>query len=255
VGDVNAAYDGAIGKIWELLMGEFIHIGGLDETKVLAQKAGIRKDQYVLDICSALGGPARFLAKTYGCRVAGLDATVTMHEESRKRTKAAELDKLVSFHLGNALDIPFRAETFDVVWGEDAWCYITDKERLIAEVARVLKPGGRLAFTDWLQAADAPEAVITRINTFMIFPHVQSLEGYIALCKKHGLKVLGTESLFPHFAELCEGYIRQAGGPLKEKIVKIVGQAVFGQMAEEMVFMCEAAKKGQFGRGRIIARK
>jgi SAM-dependent methyltransferase len=255
VGDVNAAYDGAIGQIWELLMGEFIHIGGIEETKVLAGKAGITRDAYVLDICSALGGPARYLARTFGCRVAGLDATLTMHQESKKRTQAAGLDGLVSFHLGNALDIPFRDGTFDVVWGEDAWCYVTDKDRLIAEVARVLKPGGRLAFTDWLQAERAPEEVITRINRFMIFPYVESLEGYARLCQKHGLKVLAAEGLFPNCAEQCAGYIAQAGGPLKDRIVAIVGPEVFGQLAAEMVFMAEAAGRGEFGRGRVIARK
>ena len=121
VGDVNAAYDGAIGQVWEILMGEFIHVGGVDESRVLAEKAGIRQDSHVLDICSALGGPARFLAKTYGCRVAGLDATLTMHLESKKRTEAAGLSDLVTYRLGNALDIPFADGTFDVVWGEDAW--------------------------------------------------------------------------------------------------------------------------------------
>jgi ubiquinone/menaquinone biosynthesis C-methylase UbiE len=255
VGDVSAAYNGAIGQIWELLMGDFIHVGGLDESKVLAEKAGVRKDSYVLDVCSALGGPARFLAKTYGCRVAGLDATLTMHLESKKRTEAAKLDKLVSYHLGNALDLPFPDATFDVVWGEDAWCYITDKDRLIAEVARVLKPGGRLAFTDWLQSEKAPEEVVNRINKFMIFPYVESLGGYARLCKKHKLKVLGQEDLFADFAAKCAGYIAQAGGPLKDRIVAIVGPEVFGQMAGEMVFMGEAAKRGEFGRGRIVARK
>ena len=255
VGDVNAAYDGAIGRIWELLMGEFIHIGGLDETKVLAGKAGISADDYVLDICSALGGPARFLAETFNCRVSGLDATLTMHQEAVKRTEAAGLSEKVSFRLGNALDIPFHDETFDVVWGEDAWCYITDKDRLIAEVVRVLKPGGRLAFTDWLQARDAPEETAARINEFMIFPYVESLEGYSALCEKHGLKLVEAESLFPHFAKLCAGYIKQAGGPLKDKIVDIVGEETFAAMAGEMIFMCEAAGRGEFGRGRIVARK
>jgi ubiquinone/menaquinone biosynthesis C-methylase UbiE len=255
VGDVNAAYDGAIGRIWEMLMGDFIHVGGQDESRVLAEKAGIKKGQYVLDICSALGGPARFLAKTYGCRVAGLDATLTMHLESKKRTAAAGLSDLVSFHLGNALDIPFHDATFDVVWGEDAWCYITDKDRLIGEVARVLKPGGTLAFTDWLQSPKAPAEVIQRINTFMIFPDVQTLDGYAALCKKHGLKVSVKEDLFAHFAKLCQGYIEQAGGPLKKGIVDLVGPEMFQGMAGEMVFMGEAAKRGEFGRGRIVAKK
>ena len=255
VGDVNAAYDGAIGKIWEMLMGDFIHVGGLEESRVLAGKAGITRDSRVLDICSALGGPARFLAKTYGCRVAGLDATLTMHLESRKRTEAAGLEELVSFHLGNALDIPFRDGTFDVVWGEDAWCYITDKDRLIAEAAQVLKPGGTLAFTDWLRAGSAAEEEILRINTFMIFPDVQTLEGYAELCRRHGLTVTGTEDLFKDFAEKCAGYIARAGGPLKQQIVALVGEEAFGRMAAEMVFMGEAARRGQFGRGRIVAGK
>jgi sarcosine/dimethylglycine N-methyltransferase len=255
IGDVNDAYDGAIGQIWELLMGEFIHIGGEDETALLAGKAKLSSDDHVLDICSALGGPARFLAKNYGCRVTGLDATLTMHQEALKRTAAAGMAEMVSYRLGNALDMPFADGTFDVVWGEDAWCYITDKDRLISEVARVLKRSGRLAFTDWLAARDAPEDVVGRINQFMIFPHVETLEGYAGLCDKHGLKVESTEDLTPQFAELLGGYISQAGGPLKDQIVGIVGEEAFAGMAGEMVFMSEAARRGEFGRGRIIAKK
>ncbi|MGZ7130052.1 MAG: hypothetical protein ACXVIX_02690 [Halobacteriota archaeon] len=76
--DVSAVYAGPGGKLWELLMGEEVHIGGVEQTDYLAEKAGIDgrgKDLTLLDICSALGGPARHLAEKYGIRVVGVDIT------------------------------------------------------------------------------------------------------------------------------------------------------------------------------------
>jgi len=105
---VNDVYDGPAGVLWEMLMGEQIHVGGEAETDVLAQKAGITASSVVLDVCSALGGPARHLARKFGCRVVGLDATPKMHDEARRRTKEAGLEAKVTYRLGNALDMPFR---------------------------------------------------------------------------------------------------------------------------------------------------
>ena len=125
-------------------MGDEIHIGGPVATRELAVMGGIRKDSRVLDICSALGGPARHLAAEFGCRVTGIDATPAMVEKATKRTINSGFDGRVTFRLGNALDLPFRESSFDTVWGQDAWCYVTDKARLIREAARVTKSGGPL---------------------------------------------------------------------------------------------------------------
>ena len=89
VNDVSAVYAGPGGKLWELLMGEEIHVGGAEQTDYLAKKAGIDekgKDLILLDICSALGGPARHLVEKYGIRVIGVDITPEMMEEAQKRT-------------------------------------------------------------------------------------------------------------------------------------------------------------------------
>ena len=157
IAEVSEAYAGAVGTLWEMVMGEEIHIGGTVATRELAVLAGITKDDRVLDICSALGGPARHLAAEFGCRVTGIDATPAMVEEATRRTAAAGLEGRVTFRLGNALDLPFRESSFDTVWGQDAWCYVTDKARLIREAARVTRPGGTIAFTDWIQLRDVPD--------------------------------------------------------------------------------------------------
>ena len=91
IAEVSEAYAGAVGTLWEMVMGEEIHIGGTIATRELAALAGIIKDDRVLDICSALGGPARQLSAELGCRVTGIDATPAMVEEATRRTAAAGL--------------------------------------------------------------------------------------------------------------------------------------------------------------------
>ena len=188
--DVQEVYEGPVGVLWEMLMGEEIHVGGPNETDILAQKANITNQSHVLDICSALGGPARHLARKFGCSVIGLDATKKMHEEAKKRTELEGLTPLVSYELGDSMDMLFGNGTFDVVWGQDAWCYVTDKKKLLAEAARVINPGGIIAFTDWIQVGNMNEKEWETLNKFMVFPYMETLDGYEKLLKETGFEVI-----------------------------------------------------------------
>ena len=120
-----------------------------------------------------------------------------MHDEAVRRTKEAGLDRKASFVLGNALDIPFRARSFDTVWGQDAWCYVTDKQRLLRECARVVRPGGAVAFTDWLETGQLNDELWTALHAFMAFPYMETLEGYARLAEEAGLRVVEQEDLEP----------------------------------------------------------
>ena len=252
---VNEVYEGPGGLLWEMLMGEQIHVGGEKETDVLAQKAGVAASSVVLDVCSALGGPARHLARTIGCRVVGLDATPKMHNEAVRRTKEAALEETVSFKLGNALDMPFRAGTFDVVWGQDAWCYITDKERLVRECARVLKPRGVVAFTDWLETGPMSDEQWTALNTFMVFPYLETLDGYAHLAESAGLKVAEREDLTPDFARHVQMYLDALTDRHRAAIVAAYGQPMYDDVEKGLRMWRDASAAGQVGRGRLIARK
>jgi ubiquinone/menaquinone biosynthesis C-methylase UbiE len=255
IGNVNEVYDGPGGILWEMLMGEQIHIGGEKETDILAQKAGVGASSHILDVCSALGGPARQLAKTYGCRVTGLDATQRMHTEAICRTKQAGLDDKVKFKLGNALDLPFRANTFDVVWGQDAWCYITDKKRLIEECTRVLKPGGVIAFTDWLETGSMTEDEWQALHTFMVFPYMETLDGYVTLAKTAGLTVIEKEDLTPDFAGYIQLYLDKVQNEFRQGILDNYGQELYNDVECGITLWRNASKAGKVGRGRLIARK
>jgi len=255
IADVNEIYSGPVGILWEMLMGEQIHVGGENETEILAKKAGIMKNDFVLDVCSALGGPARQLAKRYGCTIVGLDATQHMIDEAIKRTKTEAFTHKITYKLGNALDMPFKAANFDVVWGQDAWCYITDKDKLICESYRVLKSGGRIAFTDWLQTGNMTEEEWTNLNSFMAFPYMEMLDGYVEILENTGFEILSKEDESTDFAKHCHMYQKKLRDNLKNSIIKNYGVEMFEAADNDLNLWVKAADTGKVGRGRIIAKK
>lgn len=256
--DVRAVYSGPEGRLWELIMGEQIHVGGFAHSMVLAQKAGIKEGQKVLDLCSALGAGLRFLVKNFKVRGFGLDGTEYMYETAKQRALRDGMDGSIEFRLGDVTAIPWDDASFDVVWGEDAWCYVVDKEKLIAEAARVLKKGGTIAFTDWVEGPKGlSETDAERINRFMKFPYMESQRGYEALLKRHGFTVSVTEDLTPDFAEHIQFYIEMLTKQLTFDALRIIGwdMNLMAAMGGEMGFMLGKAREGAFGRSRLIAVK
>lgn len=256
--DINGVYDGPEGVLWELIMGEQIHVGGMNSSRTLADKAGLKKGMKGLDLCSALGAGCRFLVKYYGVTMAGLDGTQTMHHKAVQRAQSEGLVDRIEFKLGDVTAIPWPDNTFDFVWGEDAWCYVVDKEKLIQEAARVVKPGGVVAFTDWIEGHVAlTPAESKRVLDFMKFPYMESLEGYRGLLRKTGLKIETEDYLFPEFSKYVELYLRMLTEQLTSDALKIIGDNVelFQAMGGEMMFMLELAKAGKMDRCRFVARK
>lgn len=128
-----------------------LHVRGREASEELARLTALDPSMHVLDVGCGIGGPARWLAARYGCRVTGIDLT---EEFTRTATALAEwvgLQERVTFRQGDALHMPFAAESFDAVWTQHAAMNIADKAGLYAEVARVAKPGAAFAVYDILQ--------------------------------------------------------------------------------------------------------
>lgn len=256
--EVNAVYDGPEGKLWELIMGEQIHVGGFSSSKILADKTGISSNMTGLDLCFCLGAGMRFLAKNYGCHMCGVDGTKTVYEKAIERAKEEGLQNKLEFKFGDVTAIPYPDNKFDFVWSEDAWCYVVDKEKLILEAARVLKKGGKIAFTDWV---DGPKSLneqeAERICKFMKFPYMESMNNYIKLIEKNGMKILEAEDLTNEFANYCDFYIKMLTHQFTYDALKIIGDdmSLFQNMGAEMMYMAEKAHEDKMGRCRIIAVK
>ena len=255
--DVSEVYAGPGGQLWELLMGEQIHVGGSEQTDVLAKKIGLdtEKNTSLLDICSALGGPARYLAENYGVRVVGLDITPEMVLEARKRTEEKPYADKIEYRIGSALDIPANSETFDFVWGQDAWCYVRDKSRLVQEAHRVLKSGGTIAFTDWIWGNNTlPIEESDFLMEFMVFPDLQTFKGYAELLESTGFTEVEKEYLGDDFANHMDIYfsILQEN---KKDIIKGFGEDLYQQAENGIKAWQKAAHADQVARGMWIANK
>jgi len=124
------------------------HVRGLAATKELAAKLPITSDTTVLDVGSGLGGPARFLAATYGCHVTGIDLNQAFVDVADMLAIRAGLMDKVTYRWANALNLPFGDTSFDHVWTQHVAMNIADREGLYREIRRVLKPGGSLAIYD-----------------------------------------------------------------------------------------------------------
>lgn len=132
------------------------HIRGRAATLELAQAAGLGSTQRVLDVGSGIGGTSRCLAKEFGCRVTGIDLTDEYCQVAAILTAKVGLDALVDYRQGDATNLPFEDNEFDVVWTEHVAMNIPDKRRFYSEMYRVLKPGGTLAIYDVLAGTSGP---------------------------------------------------------------------------------------------------
>jgi sarcosine/dimethylglycine N-methyltransferase len=124
------------------------HTRGLAATADLARLAGITADMSVLDVGSGVGGPARTLAASHGCRVAGVDLSEPFVDAARYLTERTGQSGQVSFQTGSALELPFDNGRFDAVLLQHVAMNIADRARLYREIRRVLKVGGKFATYD-----------------------------------------------------------------------------------------------------------
>ena len=134
----------------ELFAHDQDHYGGLDANDVLAERTGIGKGSRIVDFCAGLGGPARYLAHRYGAYVTGIELTPARAKGAEELTRLVGLQNSVRVIEGNVLKVPIPGASVDVVISQGALLHVPDKERALAEAFRILKPGGRIAFTDWV---------------------------------------------------------------------------------------------------------
>ncbi len=120
-------------------------------TVELARLLAPRAHERVIDVGSGLGGPARYLAETYGCAVHGVDLTEEFVATATELTRRVGLTARVAFQQGSALALPVPDASFDLAWTQNVAMNIADRPRFYAELMRVLKPGGRVALQDVTQ--------------------------------------------------------------------------------------------------------
>lgn len=230
------------------------HYGGLDAVEALADAAGIAAHHHVLDVCSGLGGPARWLAHTRGCRVTGLDFTRSRVEGARRLTARVGLADRVDFVEGDATAMPLPDAAFDIAIAQEGWCHIADKAALVSEVARVLVPDGTVAFTDIVVTADFTDTDAARLAATMKMPRLGTVDDYSQRLRANGFTDLHATDLTVAWKTILQARL-QMYRSLRDTTVAQFGEARYAEYNSAYTFFVGLFAEGKLGGVRMVARR
>jgi ubiquinone/menaquinone biosynthesis C-methylase UbiE len=210
--DITALTTADLGTIDEF------HIRGRKATLELAERLGLTANAHVLDLGSGLGGPARTLAETYGCRVTGIDLTPAFCEAATALSAWVGLSGKVDFHVGDATRLPFADASFDAAMTIHVAMNIAAKDRMYAEARRVLKPGSRFGVYDVLRGEGGDVLYPVPWAREPSISHVATPDEMKSLLAGAGLKILSvddsTESSQRWFEAMAERMKQGSAPPL-----------------------------------------
>jgi len=132
-----------------------LHLGWRPVTVAFGQALAFPRAAHVLDIGSGIGGPARYLAETFGVTVTGIDLTPEFVALANALTRRTGLTGRARFEVGNALALPFADASFEGAYTIHVAMNIADKAQLIREARRVLKTGALFGIYDAMRGAGA----------------------------------------------------------------------------------------------------
>ncbi len=229
------------------------HYGGTDAVDVLANAAEVDEHSEVLDVCSGMGGPARWLAYTRHCRVTGLDLTASRVASARRLTERVGLAQLVQFQQGDACAMPFGNGQFDVILSQEAWVHIADKAALLTQCRRVLRTGGRLSFTDIIERAPLLDTERNQMASEMQFARIFTPQEYERLLWASGFEVIVSEDLSERWTQILRSRLHMYLS-LRDLTVERFGQAHHDHWAQMYGAFVGLYERGKLGGLRILAK-
>ena len=176
------------------------HIGGSEASRFVGEALGAASGLRVLDIGCGIGGPARFMASTFGCRVTGIDLTADYVAVGNQLSAMVGLAEAVTLQQASALDLPFSDGStgdgagFDAAYVMHVGMNIADKPRMMAEAARVLRPGGKLVVYDVMTQREGPVTYPLPWSDVPENSAVDRLSAYEAALHAAGLVIEASET-------------------------------------------------------------
>jgi sarcosine/dimethylglycine N-methyltransferase len=247
--------------------GEDIHIG-LYETpdeairdasrrtveRMAGLVSGLGPDSRVLDMGAGYGGAARYLARTFGCKITALNLSETENDRDRQMNREQGLDHLIDVVDGSFEDVPAQDGSIDLVWSQDAILHSGHRDKVMAEAARVLRPGGDMVFTDPMQADDCPDGVLQPVLDRIHLSTLGSIAFYREQAAKHGLRevevIAMTEQLITHY-----GRVRDVLEQTRDDLTGKVSDAYIDRMITGLNHWVEAGRNGYLAWGIVHFRK
>ena len=228
-------YNSADGDLFyrEVWGGEDIHVGLYDAedgsiaaasrrtVQRMADMAGaLTPSSRVIDLGAGYGGSMRYIAKNFGSHCVALNLSEVENNRNRQINREAGLDDQIDVVEGDFASLDFPDASFDLAWSQEAILHSGDRDKVCAEAARVLKPGGRFVFTDPMQADDASSSSLQAIYDRLHLSSLASPAFYRSTLSASGMREIAFEEhpdqLARHYERVREVLIDKAES-LREK--------------------------------------
>ncbi|MEP6787047.1 MAG: class I SAM-dependent methyltransferase [Acidobacteriota bacterium] len=176
-----------------------------DELLYFATILKIDSSSNVLEIGSGSGGSAIFLAENTGCAITGIDANEFGISNANELAKQRGLDSRARFEVIDASKrLAFDAGEFDVVFSNDVMCHVPDRQKVLQEWHRVLKPAGQMLFTDALVITGIISHIeIAKRSSIGLYFFVPTGENE-RMIDEAGFEIIAVEDLTPAAAEVSK---------------------------------------------------
>ncbi|MGI8761678.1 MAG: SAM-dependent methyltransferase [Jatrophihabitantaceae bacterium] len=258
---------------WRLLLGEELHYGlfrtGEEDlaeataqlTARMAHAARLDAGLAVLDVGCGTGAPACAIARDHAVRVVGVTTSQVGVDAATARASAAGLADRVRFAIADGMDNGFAAESFDRVWVLESSHLMPERDRLVAECARVLRPGGRIALCDIVRRRDLSLLEIrSQLREFQLLRRVfgqarmETLEAYRELLSAAGLVVDEMEELTVATRPTFERWRANAAAN-RDTVAELLGPDDYAAFVDSTNVLESFWADGTLGYGLIAATK
>jgi len=190
-----------------------LHPGGFVSTNKLLNSYNLDKDKKVLDIACGKGTTSILIAKKFGCRVVGIDISPVLIEEAKKLAKRNKVEKLIDFQIADATHLPFNDNEFDASIAQAMLVLIDDKESVIRQALRVIKPSGLAGWIELTWQQNPSELFMKQVSEVICaycMLNVKMLDGWRNMFINSGASNLKTE-VYPMYFSGFPGMIRDEG--------------------------------------------
>jgi SAM-dependent methyltransferase len=230
------------------------HYGGLAANDALAERARIGMATRVADFCAGLGGPSRYFAHRYGADVTGIELTPARVQGAGELTRRVGLEGQVRVIEGNVMQVPLANDSVDVVVSQEALLHVPDKGRALKEAYRILKPGGRLVFTDWVAHRPLSDADKVLMWDGMAVTGLYDLPAYAELVGEAGFIMSPVEDLTREWGEILTHRLAMYR-KLREETLAAGTPAGHDAFYESYVRFVDLVNEASLGGGRFAGQK
>jgi len=241
----------------ESVWGEgFLSPGGVEEIDLVVDGLDL-SGKNILDIGCGCGGAAFHLVRRHGAQhVTGIDVEPLVIERANELAEQYGITDKTTFACVEPGPLSFADNSMDVIFSKDAFLHIPDKESLMQDCARVLKPGGIIAASDWMRKDDNPPSAQMQdyIESEGLDMHMCSLERYRKALDQAGFDEIRLVDRNEWYHRKAIDEVAQLKGPLRETIIGLVGESDADHVTEIWEKMVGVLALGEHRPGHFRAR-